>query len=358
MLTLAALLGCGSDARRAAPPSPTITTLPTVASPTPLTLATPGDPTARSIFENGVAYPKWGAQVYGARDASWPDAAQALRAETGAGWVEMIVSLDQNGYSGTTVYRGPETLTTDALYAGILSVREAGLQVFIEPLLNVHNETDNWSGKVTFATQAQAQAWFQSYWAAYEPYVMAAKEAGAAQVSIGTEYDKLQNQYPDLWMWLAHQVKLTFSGPVTYDLNHSTLGQPLPAWMRSPDLSALGVSMYFSLLSAPADLTAPQIERLWEAKALPLLDALSARSGKPVILSEVGYRNATDALYHPWTWKTSAPADPALQGAAYAAALAATASDPHIAGVYFWGWNTGQFSPAAPAIAAMRAAWA
>ena len=324
----------------------------------PRATATPADPTIRQFFEQGVAYPKWGTRVYGAYDSSWPAGVQSMRDQTNATWVEMIVSLEQNGYRATTVNAGSTTTSPDALYAGILNARQAGLKVFIEPLLNVRNEVDNWSGNVNFATHAQAQLWFQSYWAAYEPYVKVAKAAGASQISIAAEYDKLQAKYPDLWMWLARQVKTTFGGVVTYDANQSIMRKTPPTWFTDPDLSAIGVSMYYNLQLKPKDLTAPQIEQLWKANVLPLLDRLSARVGKPVILTEIGYRDTSDALHDPWLWHSSAPADPTLQGAAYQAALAMTASDQHIAGVFFWAWENSQFAPAGPAIQAMRDAWA
>ena len=350
-LALVVLPACGG-------PSAARTSATQTSVATPAVTATPSNPTVRQVFEQGVAYPKWGTHVYGVNDSSWPASVQSMRDQTNARWVEMIVSLDQNGYSATNVYAGSDTISPDALYVGILAARQAGLNVFIEPLLNVHNESDNWSGWVTFSTAAQAQLWFQSYWAAYQPYVKVAKAAGAGQISIGAEYDTLQTQYPDQWKWLTHQVKAAFGGPITYDVNHSLMGQKAPAWMKDPELSAIGVSMYYSLLQAPRDLTVAQIEALWKSTVLPQLDALSAQVGKPVILTEIGYRNASDALYDPWTWHTRAPADPALQGAAYTAALAMAAGDRHIAGLYFWAWGSGQFQPAAPAIQALHDAWA
>lgn len=207
-LALAALTACGGGSSVMRPSvAPTATT-------------TPADPTVRQVFEQGVAYPKWGTRVYGVSDSSWPGSVQSMRNQTNATWVEMIVSLEQNGDSATTVYAGSGTTSPDVLYVGVLNARQAGLNVFIEPLLNVRDVQDNWSGRVTFSTHAQAQLWFQSYWAAYEPYVKAAKDAGASQIAIGAEYEALQVQYPDLWRWLAHKVKTTFGGAVTYDVNH------------------------------------------------------------------------------------------------------------------------------------------
>ena len=269
-LALAILPACGGSS--VARPSATQARATQARAATPAATATPANPTVRQVFEQGVAYPRWGTQSYGVNDSGWPAGVQSMRDQTNARWVEMIVSLDQSGYSATNVYPGSDTLSPDALYVGVLAARQAGVNVFIEPLLNVHNEPDNWSGHVTFATEAQAQLWFRSYWAAYEPYVKAAKAAGASQVSIGAEYDILQAQYPDQWTWLAHQVKAAFGGPVTYDANHSILGQTAPSWMKDRDLSAIGVSMYLSLLRrAPgvdggADRGALEIERAAAAR--------------------------------------------------------------------------------------------
>lgn len=349
-LTLALLTACGGATSKVASPTPT---------PTSAATATPVDPTVRQVFEQGVAFPRWGTGVYGATDGTWSSAVQSMRARTNARWVGMIVSLDQNGDSSTTVYAGPDTTSPDALYVGILNARQAGLKVFIEPLLNVRNARSNWSGEVSFATEAEATQWFHSYWSAYKPYVEAAKAAGASQIAIAAEYEALEPQYPDLWLWLTHQVKATFGGTVTYDMNHSSMDKAVPAWMKDPALSYIGVSLYVSLQQSPQPATVAQIEDLWRSNnVLPLLDALSAQLGKPVFLSEIGYRDRSDCLYLPWIWETGAPADPALQGAAYQVAMTMTASDPHIAGIFFWGWQTGQFSPGADAIQAMHAAWA
>ena len=61
--------------------------------------------------------------------------------------------------------------------------------------------------------------------------------------------------------------------------------------------------------------------------------------GKPIFLSEVGYRNSSDALYHAWNPKSSAPADPEEQAAACDAVLVNSMADSHILGSFFWGWD-------------------
>lgn len=327
------------------------------ASPIPTATPIPANPTVRQTFEKGIAFPRWGTNVYGPTDPTWASDVASMRAQTHAQWVEIIVDLSQVGPSGTVVNPSGDTPTPDDIYVGVMNARAAGLKVYLKPLLHVEQSSSSWSGDVTFGSHAAAQQWFQSYWLAYKPYVEAAANAGASQVSIGTEFSLLQKEYPDQWEWLLQQVSGVFHGSITYELNHDTITGPEPSWLRDPQLTYVGVSMYTSLQATPKDISASQIERLWGQLVLPRLDQLSKTVGKPVILSEIGYRDTADCLYDPWTHTSSAPADPTLQGAAYTAALTETVGDPHVAGVFFWAWQNGIFSPSAPATQALSAAY-
>lgn len=308
-------------------------------------------------YEEGIAFPRWGEHVYGASDQSWAQDVVAMRAQTGAQWVEMIVSFTQATLTSADVTRGSSTPTPDDLYVGVKNARAAGLKVYVKPLLNVRDAADTWNGDISFTSEAAARAWFQSYWAAYKPYAQAAASAGASQLSLGAEYSKLQNEYPDQWRWLIDQVSAVFHGPLTYELNHDTISGTEPAWLRDPRITYVGVSMYLSLQSTPRDISASQVAQLWRTLIIPRLDAFSRAEGKRVLLSEVGYRNTADCLWNPWTHTSSAPADPTLQGAAYQAALSETMADTHIAGAFFWAWQNGIFTPGQPAIQALHSAY-
>jgi hypothetical protein len=84
---------------------------------------------------------------------------------------------------------------------------------------------------------------------------------------------------------------------------------------------------------------------LWREKAGSYLDDLALRLGKPVFISEIGYRDSTDALYTPWEPKTGAPTDPEEQAGAYNAALADASVDPDIIGIFIWAWSVPGFEP-------------
>ena len=70
------------------------------------------------------------------------------------------------------------------------------------------------------------------------------------------------------------------------------------------------------------------------------IDNFAIHAGKPVVISEIGYRNTADALYLTWdTESPTSPPDPIEQAAACNAALENVMFDSHIAGVFFWGWD-------------------
>ncbi len=101
----------------------------------------------------------------------------------------------------------------------------------------------------------------------------------------------------------------------------------------------IGVSTYLPLTETPVRIDPRQIFDLWRIKVKSQLDALSIELGKPVLLSELGFRNSADMFYHSWEAFSSADADPEEQAYACDAALANILHDPHIGGVFFWGWD-------------------
>jgi hypothetical protein len=327
---------------------PAMPTATAIATTTPI-------PFARPELEAGVVFPRWGPSVYGPDDQGWASGLAALRQQTGARWVEMVIDLYQNGAQATTIGPGPGTPTPSAVAAGIATARQLGLQVFVVPFVTVLDAPDPWSGFIHFNDPAQTQAWFDGYWQALEPYAAVAAQAGAEQLAIGTEDVDLEAAAPALWEELIGRVASVYAGQLTYDLNWSSLPSAPQPWMLDPRLTYLGVSEYASLVSQPEDLSAEQILALWQQQIQPRLDALSLAARKPVILSEIGFRNATDALYQPWIHSTGASPDPQLQAAAYEAVTRAVFADPHLEGIFFYAWSNGQFAPNnLPAAAALR----
>jgi hypothetical protein len=216
--------------------------------------------------------------------------------------------------------------------------------VFIAPLISVGGKVP-WSGGIHFPTLRQTRAWFTSYWQSFKPYAVVAAQAGAEELAIGTEFQLLQQAPAFLWEQLIEQAHTVFPGMLTYDMNWSYLKQALPSWMRNPSLASIGISAYYPLALIPKRLDPLVLPAMWRDNVRAYLDAIALQLGKPVLISEIGYRDSADALYSPWRAFTNAPADPVEQAAAYNAAMLNVMDDPHIVGIFVWAWSVPGFEP-------------
>ena len=291
-----------------------------------------------AAFQTGVVFPRWGADAYGLQDRNWQVGLNEIKQQTAAQWVGLSINLYQPSLTSTQVQVSEATPTPQAVAEGIREARALNYHVFVFPQLTVGGPR-SWAGNIQYPTAQLVQSWFDSYWLAYRPYVLAAAQAGADELAIGTEYELLQPASPALWNQLIQRAHQDFPGKLTYDLNWSSLYYPLPSWLHNRFLSAVGVSVYVPLTETPQRLNPKTLPALWQTTIGTLLDRSAAQMGKPILLSELGYRDSSDALYDPWEISTSAPSDQMEQAAAYNAALSSVMRDPHIAGVFAWAWE-------------------
>ncbi len=315
----------------------------------------------RPNFQTGIIFPQWGTNAYDSTDKNWQVGLKDIQNQTSAQWIEIPINLYQSSVTSTQVTVSEITPTPNAVAAGIRTAHSKYYHVFIVPLLSAGTDgTDanyNWSGAIHFSNTQQMQEWFDSYWQALQPYVVAAAQAGAEELAIGTELEKLQLAPVTLWNQLIERVHQIFPGKLTYDMNWSSLylylnptnnSSTLPSWMHNPSLYAVGVSVYIALAEKAKRLDPAKLPGLWHDKIGTLLDLLSTQLTKQVLISEIGYRDSAFALYKPWVRDANAqaePADPEEQAAAYDAALMNVVADPHIMGVYFWAWSVPLFEP-------------
>lgn len=285
-------------------------------------------------------YPQWGANSYGVNDTTWQQGIQAIKTQTAASWLEIPVLLQQDTTYSTSVGPGSTAPSLDAFANGVHAAHALGYHVFFAPLLGVVNTPGAWSGVVQINAASQ-QAWFDSYWQALQPYAEAAQESGVEQMAIGTELVWLEQNAPaSLWNQLIARVRSVFKGTLTYDMNwYPSLSQAPESWMKNPALNLIGVSEYIPLSDTPGRVDPSAMPNLWRDKVGKLIDTFAAQVGKPLILSEIGYRDSGDALYNPYSEQSSEPVDAQEQAGAYAATLINVFADPHIVGVFFWGWD-------------------
>ncbi len=294
---------------------------------------------ANANFERGIIYPRWQPTAYGPADTIWQDGVKTMRTQTAARWLEIPILFAQQTSQSTQVGLSQSTPDVQSFISGVRLAHAQGYSVFFVPLMSVH-EAGGWSGTITLSTPDTQKAWFASYWQTLKPYIEAAQTNGVEQMAVGTELQTIQKQVPaSYWNQLITQIRTVFQQKLTYDMNWSSLSDPVPAWFKNTDLAMIGVSSYIPLTDTPAQVDAKQIPQLWQQKILSKLDSLSVQIAKPVLISEIGYRNTSDALYHTWLAKSSAPTSTTVQADAFDATLSNTYADPHIGGTFFWGWD-------------------
>ncbi len=301
--------------------------------------------TLKQNFQMGVSFPQWSPAGYGASDAKWLTELPQMRQQTAACWVGMPILFNQASLSSTTITTGISTPSTTSFAYGVRYAQSLGLHVFMTPLIDV-NGPQSWSGSIAFTTYDQEQQWFTNYWQAIKPYVTVAAQLGVEQFAIGTEFEWLQQNAPaTLWNGLIANIRSIYHGTLTYDMNWTSLQDKPPTWMHNTALKFIGVSAYLPIVNTQERVDPTQMFDLWKSTVKLSLDNFSKALGEPILVSEIGYRNSADALYHSWETTSTALADPVEQAGACDAALANIIPDPNILGVFFWGWDdTGLFS--------------
>ncbi len=322
----------------------------TVPAVVPLFTRTPS--VNRPTFERGIATPVWSPSGLDAGSQWSHDLTEIASPQVGATWIEQPVLLsfgpDPTAPGQERLLRAVPSLSS--LAAGIHTAHKAGLSVFLTPLVMLSDVPSGWVGMLAPASPFLVQRWFAAYSAAWLPYVRLAASLRVEQVAVATEWVHLSYAAPvALWESLLGEMASAYTGKLTYDMNW-TEAMPagaFPTWMEDPRLSALGISEYMPLLSTSGSIPPSQVAALWKARIRPLLDGVALHTGKPVLLSELGYRDTGDLFYQTWRPDnpTASPPDEAQQQAAYGAALSLSLGDSRVIGAFVWGWrNAGLFS--------------
>ncbi len=288
-------------------------------------------------FQEGISFAAWWSGQYATPEA---DYSLSLLASTGAEWIALIVTgYQETPWSTTINYTSPRTPTDDELTRVIKEAHRLGLRVMLKPHLDLEDEitTGWWRGHIGnyFTTEAQWSAWFTSYRAFITHYAQLAQQAGADQFVVGTELLGTTHRADD-WRRVIADVRAVYKGPIVYAALHSGEETSITWWDA---VDYIGVDAYYPLNDNPDE--NPTVEELEAAWAGPkaTLSALSARYGKPVIFTEIGYRSTAGCTAFPWDSWRSGRINWVEQAAAYEAAFRQFYNEPWMAGMYWWFWS-------------------
>jgi hypothetical protein len=246
------------------------------------------------------------------------------------------------------------TPTDESLVRTIETARADGLSVTVKPQIGIR--TGSWIGA---AHPADLDAFWADYRTMLLHYADLAQEAGASMLVVGTEMGTLS---PDeaRWRALIAEVRTHFSGSLTYAANYDEFDR-VPFWDA---LDYIGIDAYFGL--ADDSDPAPPVDSLvsaWNDRGyLDRIAAVSARTGRKVLFTEIGYRGTRATAVHPNIWSGTQVTDTVAQANAYEAFYRAVSGQPWMAGLYWWeinndSWWVQDYSPVAKPAELVMADW-
>ncbi|MCW3015199.1 MAG: hypothetical protein JWO02_2291 [Solirubrobacterales bacterium] len=264
---------------------------------------------------------------------SGPGARAAMQrlARTGTTHAALVPTWYQPTSTSSDIRPDPDKTPTDAsLLAGVRAIKAAGMVPVIKPHVDVLDGT--FRGEIR---PDDYDTWFAAYAAMLLRYAAIAQRVGAPLFVIGDELTGVQGDR-ERWPPLIAAVRRVYKGKLTYAANWDPGYKSVPFWHL---LDYVGIDSYHPLPTPEVTPTVRALVTAWAPVVQELRDA-ALQTGKPILLTEIGYPSRRGAASAPATQDTSEPVDATEQARAYEAAYRVLRDLPFIAGVYWWDWAT------------------
>jgi len=280
------------------------------------------------------------------REWGTPDFARELdrlRA-LGANWVAIhpYARIHGDGHVGWRAWPPNEPPRHVAFPIAAARARDVG--ILVKPHLAYWGSPFAWRGAIDFADEGERARFFDEYHAWIVALAEAASDADA--FAVGTELDRLlEPEDEPRWRALIADVRTRTDARLTYAANWADF-ERVPFWDA---LDCIGVQAYFPLTDCAVDPTEDELATAWRPW-LERLRALSERTGKPVVFTELGYDAQAKAACEPWIgrpWhgyesRRHSAAEAELQRRCYAAALDVLERERDwLRGAFLWKWFVG-----------------
>jgi hypothetical protein len=263
-------------------------------------------------------------------------------AKLGANWItvtDFVYMPDVN--QPDLRWGGDRSLTSEGLSRTIRDAKARGLNVLMKPHVwsNQFWNGDEWHGTIAMTSEADWQRFFQRYGDFLVEQATLAQAAGADAFSVGVEMKMTSGRDED-WRQVVARVRKVFSGAITYSANSDEYADV--TWWDAVD--CIGITAYFPLVTGGVP-TEAAVREAWRS-IINDLDAYSAKVGRPICLTELGFSRSSRAAQAPWEHHEVDP-DPGLQAMLYRVALEELAKSDAVVGVFLWKWFTADAEVAA-----------
>lgn len=201
-----------------------------------------------------------------------------------------------------------------------------GLTVLWKPHIWVRH--DSWPGDIEMTSEDDWKAWFRSYRRYTLHHAVLARYAGSELFSIGVELGRTVHRETD-WRFLIAAVRRVYPGLLTYAGNWHGDYDQVPFWDA---LDLVGVDAYFPL-AYQADADRAELVRGAQG-VVERLRAAAEKTGKPIVLTEVGFAARKAAWVEPHGEGGEVSEED--QRLAYEVLLGTLGRPDWLGGVYVW----------------------
>lgn len=241
--------------------------------------------------------------------------------------------------SAQTIARMPEggAGESDSRVARELArARKHGFAVMMKPHIWVRGGA--YRGGIDPGSEAGWDRWFEAYRAFLLHYADMAAKHRVPLLSIGVELKRAVAKHPARFRALIGAVRARYHGKLVYSANWDEV-QDVSFWDA---LDYIGVQ-FFPPIADRAEVDEAVLQGA-VAGHLDGLGEVSRRVGKPVLLTEVGYKSVVGTAMAPHEWPERMGGDPAVSEAAqlsaYRALLRELSGRSFVAGLFVWKWFT------------------
>jgi hypothetical protein len=174
-------------------------------------------------------------------------------------------------------------------------------------------------------------------------YAYLAEKTKAELLCIGTELRSALKQQPNKWMQLLKEIKTIYKGKITYAANWDD-SLDFPAFWTALDY--IGIQAYFPL-TENKNPSLDDIKKGW-VPHIKKLKTISEKYNKPILFTEIGYRDDLSATVKPWEWegffkRLYKKKSDKTQQLAYQALFEELWHKPWFSGVFPWEWTSSDF---------------
>lgn len=242
-------------------------------------------------------------------------------------------------YSGSRALHEPEPYEVwqragsenDAAVVGSFRHAQAlGMQILLKPQIWFRG---GWPGGVEMRSEADWAAFHRYYrrWIVHYALLAAVHEMDA--LCAGVEFARATLTHPEVWRDLIRDLRQLYAGPITYAANW---GEEAEKLAFGAELDFIGVNCYYPL-SEQDEVSKAELAAGF-ARVREKLAAIHRQHGRPIVLTEVGFRSVDRAWVNPHEGPDGRSYNPEAQRLSYEVIFEGLAEADWCQGMFWWKW--------------------